>query len=460
MSALNMANAQQAYQEDTRLAHISLDDRLVLFDPDGRFSASLNEVWSVIKDNVQEQVEAAAQMLLHHPAFKAVLSAQPLQAMLKRGIERTAYKYTHPLNQEWVSELVEIGTLCRKYNAPRHIAVATVHAGSSVFRRAAMDRLKHDPAKMKRVIQTISQLEVFEIELITTKMSQLDAQDELSRLAHHSEDFEQKVMATVSMIAASSAQLRAEAEAAADESRDMLKRSTDVASATGQSTIAMREAAKLAAQLTTVIDMTHEDIGRAATDAADAAEQSETTMNTVTTLAHSAKEIASVLSLIKNIAGQTNLLALNATIEAARAGDAGRGFSVVAQEVKLLAGQVAKATDEIARQINTIQIISEKAVAATRSVVDRVVQIHGSASQMQSTISGQKNSVFAINSAVEETAYSADDIAVNIENMRAASERMAGKMADINSGTVSVDNMLAKLRNDIDIFRVALNVAA
>jgi methyl-accepting chemotaxis protein len=460
MNDPGLPRLQEAFQKDTRLATITLHDRLPLFDPDDTFAASLAEAWDVIKDLANEQVKAAAQVLLHHPNFKAVFNAQPMDVLVEQGIQRTCYKYTSPINQEWVNKLVEIGVTCKKFNAPSYIAVATVYAGSTVFRKAAMDRLQHDPGKMKRVIQTISQLEVFEIELIVAMMSQLDAQDEQNRLAHHSEDFEQKVMATVNEIAASSAQLRAEAETAADESRNMLKRSTDVASATNQSTIAMREAAKLATQLSSVIDATHDGIGRAAKDAADAASQSETTMNTVTTLAQNAKEIESVLSLIKNIAGQTNLLALNATIEAARAGDAGRGFSVVAQEVKLLAGQVAKAIDEIARQITAVQMVSAKAVIATRSVAERVVQIHGSASQMQSTINDQKNSVVAINTAVEETAGSTDNIAVNIESMRAASERMAGKMAEINSGTVSVDTMLVKLRSDIDMFRTALKAAA
>jgi methyl-accepting chemotaxis protein len=225
-------------------------------------------------------------------------------------------------------------------------------------------------------------------------------------------------------------------------------------------TVTMREAAKLTAYLSSVIDHTHEDIGVATKNAANAAEQSDATMKTVLKLAQNANEIESVLSLIKNIAGQTNLLALNATIEAARAGDAGRGFSVVAQEVKWLAGQVAKATDDIARQIATVQMTSEQVVEATRSVSERVVLIHSSASNMQSTMSDQKNSITAINTAVEETASCADNIAMNIDSVRAASQHMVNKMTEMSSGTVAMDMMLAKLHTDIDMFREALKAAA
>src|SRR6185437_1014301 len=89
------------------------------------------------------------------------------------------------------------------------------------------------------------------------------------------------------------------------------------------------------------------------------------------------QQIGVVVNLIRNIAGQTNLLALNATIEAARAGEAGRGFAVVASEVKSLAVQTAKATEQIASQIEAVQNSTRVAVDAIRRNTDRMREIDG-----------------------------------------------------------------------------------
>ena len=86
-----------------------------------------------------------------------------------------------------------------------------------------------------------------------------------------------------------------------------------------------------------------------------AVENGEHAQQRIRSLSEGALRIGDVVQLIRTIAGQTNLLALNATIEAARAGEAGRGFNVVASEVKGLAGQTARSTEEISRQVSGIQ---------------------------------------------------------------------------------------------------------
>ena len=129
------------------------------------------------------------------------------------------------------------------------------------------------------------------------------------------------------------------------------------------------------------------EIGRQISQAAEVASHSvadaQTTNEHMARLTETVQEIGEVVNLIRNIAGQTNLLALNATIEAARAGEAGRGFAVVASEVKSLAVQTAKATEQIASQIDAVQNSTRVAVDAIRRNTDRMREIDGYTSAEQ-----------------------------------------------------------------------------
>jgi len=114
-----------------------------------------------------------------------------------------------------------------------------------------------------------------------------------------------------------------------------------------------------------------------------------------------AQKIGDVVALITDIADQTNLLALNATIEAARAGDAGKGFAGVASEVKNLANQTAKATEEISIHITGIQQSSQESVTAIDGIGSTIGNINEVAS--------------AIAAAVEEQGAATQEIARDVE---------------------------------------------
>jgi methyl-accepting chemotaxis protein len=122
---------------------------------------------------------------------------------------------------------------------------------------------------------------------------------------------------------------------------------------------------------------------------ATAMREAESTNSEIASLADSAREIGTVVKLIRDIAGQTNLLALNATIEAARAGDAGRGFGVVASEVKSLAVQTAKATEQISAQIVAVQTSTAGVVEAIRRNSEHMQSINQYTSAIAASIQQQ-----------------------------------------------------------------------
>ena len=120
--------------------------------------------------------------------------------------------------------------------------------------------------------------------------------------------------------------------------------------------------------------------------------------------------IGEVAHLISDIASQTNLLALNATIEAARAGDAGKGFAVVANEVKGLANQTARATDDIAQQIDALRAATGESVAAIQDITRVVESMGGSSAAIAAAIEEQSAATAEISRNVQEAADGAQDV--------------------------------------------------
>lgn len=127
-----------------------------------------------------------------------------------------------------------------------------------------------------------------------------------------------------------------------------------------------------------------------------ASAQTQASASTIVELVESAEAIGAIVQLIENVAEQTNLLALNATIEAARAGEAGKGFAVVASEVKTLAEQTATATQQITERINAVQSASNACSASSQKALEAVNQLGELANASASAITQQRSATTEI----------------------------------------------------------------
>jgi len=289
----------------------------------------------------------------------------------------------------------------------------------------------------------------------------------LSRMQESLRDTIRKIAASSDQLASASEELHTVTE---DTSRGLHQQSAEIdqaATAVNQMTAAVEEVANNAvstADASRGADQTTRDgrdqVNQALSSIQQLVEDVTGTSSEIEQLATSANEISRVLDVIGSIAGQTNLLALNAAIEAARAGEAGRGFAVVADEVRALAHRTQQSTAEIEQMIGGIQTGTERAVGSMHSSQGRAsgtLEIAEAAGQALELIAeaiaaiNQRNLVIA--SASEEQAQVAREVDRNLVNIRdlamqtsAGANQTSAAAQDLSRLAVELNGMVAQFK--------------
>ncbi|WP_421957966.1 MULTISPECIES: methyl-accepting chemotaxis protein [Pseudomonas] len=228
---------------------------------------------------------------------------------------------------------------------------------------------------------------------------------------------------------------------------EVARNANDTSQASQSATASARDGRDLVQETVTAIERMSRDVQGSAEQISHLAEQS--------------KDIGKVLDVIRGLADQTNLLALNAAIEAARAGEAGRGFAVVADEVRALAHRTQQSTSEIERMIETIQSGTEQAVGAMRSSTERAestLSIAQGAGLALDTINtaveqiNQRNLVIA--SAAEEQAQVAREVDRNLVNIRDLSTQTATGAHQTSAASTELSRLAVDLNGMVLRFRL------
>ena len=240
---------------------------------------------------------------------------------------------------------------------------------------------------------------------------------DMNRLA---DDFEHAVGTIIETVSRAAGNLESSAgtlTATADRSQELAR---GVMMASGEASTNVQSVAAATEELSSSITEISRQVQTSARMAGEAVSQAQKTNARVGELAKAASSIGDIVALINGIAEQTNLLALNATIEAARAGEAGRGFAVVASEVKQLAEQTAKATGEISEQVGGMQAATSESVAAIEEI--------------GSTISGLSEIASAIAASVEEQGTATQEISRNVQQAAHGTQKVSAGVTDVQRG--------------------------
>ncbi|KAA0596795.1 methyl-accepting chemotaxis protein [Azospirillum lipoferum] len=232
---------------------------------------------------------------------------------------------------------------------------------------------------------------------------------------------------------------------ASSQTRNVARESDDI-----QSNV--RSAAAAATELASSIGGISEQVGHSARIAGEAVSHTDRTNATVQGLIANAERIGQVVGLIHAIAKQTNLLALNATIEAARAGEAGKGFAVVATEVKGLADQTARATDEIAAQVNAMQSVTREAADAIGTIGATITEIDGISGTITQSVQEQNSATQEIARAVEMAALGTQDVSATIAALAHTAESAGSTALGVQDAARGLSGQTRALAAEVERF--------
>ncbi len=291
------------------------------------------------------------------------------------------------------------------------------------------------------------------------EQDQIAARQRKADMVRLADDFEGAVGEIVETVSSASTELEASAGTLTSTAERAQELTIMVAAASEEASTNVQSVASATEEMASSVNEISRQVQESARIAGEAVHQAHRTNDRVSELSKAAARIGDVVELINTIAEQTNLLALNATIEAARAGEAGRGFAVVASEVKALAEQTAKATGEIGQQITGIQAATQESVGAIKEISDTIEKLSEISSTIAAAVEQQGAATQEISRNVQQAAQGTQQVSSNITDVQRGASETGSASSQVLSAAQSLSGDSNRLKLEVGKFLNSVRAA-
>ena len=406
-----------------QLHQFNLEESVLLLRMDAKQLALLKEVRSVIERDSEEIIRSFYAHITTLPGLNAIIDQFSTVETLKVTMKKYLFSlFPEKIDEEFMQWRVTIGEVHSRINLPAFYYMSA----NQFFCDEIIPRIfKHYRKKTDQAIRASLALQrllnfdqqVVMASYIQSYMTEIDKKDELEKALDEIDSLQRRVSEASQALAATSEETAASAAEMNVATAQISNNASEAAQFSRQVDVLAQEGAQK-------IQMISETILRLASMTSEM-------QGKMTELDKSSARIASVTDVIKEIASQTNLLSLNAAIEAARAGESGRGFGVVAEEVKKLASNSEQSVKEISALIT---ITKQNTVAVNQSIAQTTEAMQNAAVEAEEVVGRFGEIMSAINASiqqVQEIAQQIDALASTAGQIGAASEEVANSATSL-----------------------------
>lgn len=406
-----------------RLHQFDLDESIRLLRIDSEQLVLIKEVRSVVEHDSEEIIRNFYAHVTTLPGLKAIIeqfsSVEKLKITMKKYLLSL---FPDKIDEEFMQWRVTIGEVHNRINLPPfyYLSANQILCDEIIPRIFKHYRKKTDQAiRASLAVQRILSFDqqVVMASYIQSYMTEIDKKAELEKALHEIDSLQRRVSEASQALAATSEETAASASEMNEATAQISNNASEAAQFSGKVDALAQEGARKIQMISETIlrlaGMTSEMKGK------------------MTELDNSSARIASVTDVIKEIASQTNLLALNAAIEAARAGESGRGFGVVAEEVKKLATHSEQSVKEISA---LIMLTKQNTLAVNQSIAQTTDAMQIAAAEASEVVGRFGDIMSAINASIQQVqgiAQQIDALALTAGQIGAASEDVANSATSL-----------------------------